>query len=338
MGDCQARRQQSEKSASRIVITLADIEAARSRIAGKVRETPMMHASPSRAALPGRPDLWLKLESLQISGSFKARGATNKVATLDAPALAGGLVTASGGNHGIGVAYAGWQAGAPVRVYLPESSPSKKAVAIADWGAEAVRHGAVWDDANQAAVEAGETGQMTYIHPFADPVVIAGQGTVGLEILDALPAVDTVIVAIGGGGLISGVASAIEAKRPETRIIGVEPVGAPTLRESVRAGELVTLDAIETSVGVLAPRQSAAINLEIITTLVDDIVLVTDAQMAKSSQWLWREFGVAAELGGAAAVAALQAGSITIDAGEIVCALVCGAGDDGIVDSRVEAG
>jgi threonine dehydratase len=320
------------------VIALAEIEAARERIAGKVRETPMMRASPLRVPLPGNPDLWLKLESLQIAGSFKARGATSKVATLEAPALAAGLVTASGGNHGLGVAYAGWQAGAPARVYLPESSPDAKAVALADWGATAVRHGAVWDDANQAAVEAAESEGLTYIHPFADPAVIAGQGTIGLEITEALPDVETVIVAIGGGGLISGVASAVKARCPSARIIGVEPVGAPTLLKSVRAGRLITLDAIETAVGVLAPRRSAEINLEIITSLVDDIVLVTDDEMLAGARWLWRELGVAAELGGAAAIAALQTGKVGVEKGERVCALVCGAGDDGVIDSRVEGG
>ena len=316
------------------MISLADIEAARERVAGKIRETPMLRAAPLRAPLPGSPDLWLKLESLQIAGSFKARGATSKVATLDADALAGGLVTASGGNHGLGVAYAGWQAGAPVRVYLPDSTPEAKAQDLAGWGATVVRHGAVWDDANQAAMRAAETDRLTYIHPFADPAVIAGQGTVGLEIADALPDVETVIVAIGGGGLISGVASAIKARCPDARIIGVEPVGAPTLRESVRAGRLITLDAIETQVGVLAPRRSAEINLEIISALVDDIVLVGDADMLAGARWLRQEFGIAAELGGAAAVAALQTGKVAVREGERVCALVCGAGDDAVIDSR----
>lgn len=320
------------------MIALADIEAARERITGKVRETPIMRASPLRAPLPGKPDLWFKLESLQIAGSFKARGATSKVATLDAAALGSGLVTASGGNHGLGVAYAGWQAGAPARVYLPASTPQTKAEALADWGATVVRHGAVWDDANQAATQAAETEGLTYIHPFADPAVIAGQGTVGLEIVDALPDVEAVIVAIGGGGLISGVASAVKARCPDARIIGVEPVGAPTLRDSVRAGHLVTLDAIETGVGVLAPRRSAEINLEIITALVDDIVLVSDHEMLGGARWLWREFGVAAELGGAAAIAALQTGKIAVKQGETICALICGAGDDGVIDSRAVAG
>jgi len=316
------------------VIALTEIEAARERITGKIRETPMMRAAPLRTPLAENPDLWLKVESLQVSGSFKARGATNRVATLEARVLANGLVTASGGNHGLGVAYAGWQAGAPVRVYLPKSSPEAKAAALAEWGATVVRHGAVWDDANQAAMEAAESEGLTYIHPFADPTVIAGQGTIGLEVVDALPDVETIIVAIGGGGLISGVASAIKARRPRARVIGVEPVGAPTLRESVRAGQLVTLDAIETDVGVLAPRRSAEINLGIISNLVDDIVLVSDQEMLGAAKWLWGELGIAAELGGAAAIAALQAGTIEVKQGETVCAVVCGAGDDGVIDSR----
>lgn len=320
------------------MITLADIEAARKRIAGEVRETPMIAAAPAREPPAAGVDLRLKLESLQVSGSFKARGASNRAALLASEELAAGLVTASSGNHGLGVAYAGRRAGVPVRVYLPEGTPQAKADLITAWHAEVVRHGAVWDESDIAARNAAEAEGLAYIHPFADPAVIAGQGTVGLEIVRALPAVDAVVVAIGGGGLISGVAVAVKTVRPEARVIGVEPTGAPTLFESVRAGRLVTLDAIETSVGVLAPRRSAQINLDIIGRLVDDIVLVGDAEMRAAARWLWREFRIGVELGGAAAVAAVRLGRLNLAPGETVCALVCGAGADGVVDSQGDAG
>src|SRR5690606_10782883 len=264
-------------------------------------------------------------------GSFKARGATNKLLTLDAATVARGLVTASGGKHGLGVPYAGWQAQVPARIYLPASTPQAKADKLRAWGAEVAVEGAVWDEANAAALAAAERDGLAYVHPFADPAVIAGQGTVALELLEDAPELDAVIVAIGGGGLISGVALAAKALKPQIRVIGVEPVGAPTLKESVAAGRLVTLPRIETEAGTLAPRRSAELNLELVRRPVDEIVLVSDDDMRRSARWLWFECGVAAELSGAAAVAALLAGVWTPPAGARVGALVCGAGADGLV-------
>ncbi len=320
------------------MITLGDIEAARARIAGQVRTTPMLDASLARSPVAAAGVPWLKLELLQIGGSFKARGASHKVATLDDDALARGLVTASGGNHGIGVAYAGWRAGVPVRVYLPRSTPQAKIAALADWGAVPVTHGEVWDEANNKALAVADAEGLTYVHPFADADVVAGQGTLALEIVEALPNVSLVVAAIGGGGMISGLVIVLKALRPDIRVIGVEPIGAPTLRDSVAAGHPITLDAIETNVGVLAPRQSAALNVDIIGRLVDDIVLVGDDEMGAAARWLWREFGVGAELAGAAAVAALREGRIPSRADEVICAVVCGAGTDGMVDSADQAG
>ncbi len=272
----------------------------------------------------------MKLESLQVTGSFKARGATNKVLTLSQEEIGRGLATASGGNHGLGVAYAGWLAGARVTIYLPANAPPAKAEKLRHWGAEVVYEGAVWDDANAAALEAAERHGWTYVHAFADPAIIAGQGTVGLEVLEDAPETAVLVVAIGGGGLISGVAAAAKAVKPGIRVIGVEPTGAPTLYESVRAGRVIELAEIRTTANTLAPRKSDALNLAIIEENVDEIVLVTDDEMRAAARWLWFEAGVAAELSGAASVAALQAGKIRLGAGEAVCALVCGAGVDGL--------
>ena len=313
-----------------LLIDLDHVQQARGRIRDSVRRTPCLRARFLREPPVGDAALTLKLECLQVSGSFKARGASHKVHTLDAAALARGLVTASGGNHGLGVAYAGWRAGAPVRVYLPASTPPAKAVQLERWGATVIRHGEVWDDANAAALADAAGAGLTYVHPFADPVVMAGQGTVGLEILDQNKAVDTVLVAIGGGGLIAGVATAVKGLKPQTRVIGVEPVGAPTLSRSVAAGALVTLDRIDTAAGTLAPRTSAQANLDIIRERVDEIVLVNDDEMREAARWLWFEMGLAVELSAAAALAALRAGRYTPQSGENLCAVVCGAGTDGI--------
>jgi threonine dehydratase len=265
-----------------------------------------------------------------VTGSFKPRGASNALASLTPEEIGRGVITASGGNHGLAVSYAARAADTPAVVYLPESTASEKAGKIAAWGAEVVVEGSVWDDSNDATLARAEADGLTYIHPFADPRVIAGQGTLGLEMLKQSSHCDTFVIAIGGGGLISGIATAIKAMKPEARIIGVEPVGAPTLTESLTAGSLVTLPRIDTAAGTLAPRRSTELNLEIIRQRVDEIVLVDDQEMREAARWLWFEMGVAAELSGAAALAAVRAGRIPLDTEESVGLLICGAGRDGL--------
>jgi len=312
------------------VIELQDIQAAQARVANYVRHTPLIEATPIKQPVCQAQNLYLKLECLQITGSFKARGAVNKLLSLTSEQLAHGLVTASGGNHGLGVAYAGWLAKVPVTIYLPHSTPPVKAQMLESWGARVIFTGAVWDEANHAALQAAEQEGLNYFHPFADPLVIAGQGTIGVEILQEAPGIDTLLVAIGGGGLISGVSTAARSLKPGIKVIGIEPVGAPTLYESLRAGKVVELPQITTTAGTLAPRRSAPINLEIIQQNVDEIVLVTDEEMREAARWLWFEMGIAAELSGAAAIAALLSGKVTPEPSEQVCALVCGAGKDGV--------
>lgn len=315
---------------SPLVIGLEEVQAAHARIRGEVRRTPCLRARFLCDDTIPDATLSLKLECLQVSGSFKARGACHKVGTLAPDALGRGLVTAYGGNHGLGVAYAGWRAGIPVRVFLPHSTPAAKSQRLQRWGAQIVHHGEVWDEANEAATTAAQSEGLAYVHPFADAAVMAGQGTVGLEILAQTRELDTVVVAIGGGGLISGIATAVKGLRPNVRVIGVEPVGAPTLRTSIDAGRVVTLERIDTQAGTLAPRASHPHNLAIIQRLVDDIVLVSDEEMRDAARWLWFEMGIAVELSAAAALAALRTGRYVPRAGEHVCALVCGAGTDGI--------
>jgi threonine dehydratase len=310
------------------MVDLADVRAARERLSPHVRRTPLLPASVLRRGAGGR--LNLKLESLQVTGSFKARGATNKVLSLPREQVERGLVTASGGNHGLGVAYAGWLARVPVTIYLSSNVPAVKARQLEGWGARVVREGEVWDDADRAAREAAEREGTTHVHAFADPAVVAGQGTVGLEILEDAPQTGVLLVAIGGGGLISGVATAAKALAPGIRVVGVEPVGAPTLYESVRAGTLVELERIATAANTLAPRKSAELNLAIIREKVDDIVLVTDDEMVEAARWLWQEMGIATELSGAAAVAAWLTGRVALREGESACAVVCGAGTAGL--------
>jgi threonine dehydratase len=311
------------------MIELSEIHAAAFRIRPHVRRTPLLDAAP----LPGGGEgsrFTFKLENLQMTGSFKTRGAVNHTLRLPADRVQRGLVTASGGNHGLGVAYAGRMAEVPVTIYLPRNAPPSKAEKLERWGARIVWEGEVWDDANAAAMEAARREGLSYIHPFADPDVIAGQGTLGLEILEDAPETDLVIVAIGGGGLISGVSLAVKGTSPGARVVGVEAVGAPTIAESLRAGRVVELPGIYTEANTLAPRRSHEMNFEIIRRNVDDVVLVTDEEMYEAARWLWFEAGIAAELSGAAGVAAVLTGKIPLNGVRSACSIICGAGTAGL--------
>ena len=308
---------------------LNEFETARRRIAPHLRHTPLLDMGPLPGGDPGSR-LTLKLENLQVTGSFKSRGATNKVLSLAPEEAARGLVTASGGNHGLGVAFAGRLAGVPATIYLPANVPPAKAEKLEKWGARVVWEGEVWDDANRAALEAARREGLTYVHPFADREVIAGQGTITLEVLEDAPETDLLLVAIGGGGLISGIASAARALAPKTRVIGIEPTGAAKIHESLRAGRVVELPAIATAANTLAPRRSDELNFGIIRETVESVVLVTDEEMREAARWLWFEAGIAAELSGAAAVAALRAGRVPLAGVRSACAIVCGAGTDGL--------
>ena len=307
-----------------------DIRAAAKRIAPYVRRTPTILTGPVRDRRDTGSALCLKLECLQVVGSFKPRGALNKLFSLPDPTSIRGLITASGGNHGLGVAYAAYVARVPATIYLPTTTPAAKIEKLRAWNARTIVEGDSWDDSNRIALAAARSEGLTYIHSFADPMVIAGQGTVGLELLEDAPETDTLVIAIGGGGLICGTAIAARARRPNIRIIGVEPEGAPTLYRSLRAGRIVELDRITTAAGTLGARATEQLNFDLVREHVAEVVLVSDDDMREAARWLWFEFGVAAELSGSAAVAALLAGRYRVGSGERVCALVCGAGTDGI--------
>ncbi|MEP3247597.1 MAG: threonine/serine dehydratase [Sneathiella sp.] len=304
--------------------SLDDFSSARKRLFPYIRKTPVLQMDLDT----GQP-VTLKLENMQISGSFKIRGALNTVLKLDKNDLSKGLVTASGGNHGMGVAVAGSLLRVPTSIYLPENTPASKVEKLKQYATDVIVSGPVWDDANALALEEAAQNGKTYIHPFSDPSVIEGQGTIALEWLEAVPNLDMLLVAIGGGGLISGIASAAKLLNPDIRIIGIEAVGAPTLHNSCKAGELVTLDKITTRAGTLAPRRSADLNLQIIQKSVEEIVLVEDEEMEDASRWLWQSAGIATELSAAAAIAALRTGKISPQESDHVGVVICGTGVDG---------
>jgi threonine dehydratase len=312
------------------MVTVEEVREAAERIAPYIRQTPMVEAGCVKANPLPDGQLLLKLECLQVTGSFKPRGATSKLLSLDDAAVERGIITASGGNHGLAVAYAGWLRKIRTTVYVPENVSPDKRKKLEAWGAAVVVHGRHWDEANREALAKAERDGLAYFHPFADPRVIAGQGTLALEILAQAPDLDLLLVGIGGGGLISGIAVAAKALRPGLRIVGIEPEGAPTLHACLRAGRVVSLPEITTRVPTFAALRTEPINFEIVRRHVEEIVLISDEAMERAARWLWFEMGVAADLSGAAAIAALQSGAVRPPAGAQVCALVCGAGPDGL--------
>jgi len=303
-------------------LTLDEVQLARERIAQYVRHTPLLPLPALHNDLP--PQLRLKLENLQVTGSFKARGVFNNLLQLDPAQRERGVITASGGNHGAALAYGAWRLGLPATIYLPEAASADRVARIAMWGAQVIKHGSVWDEAHQRAVgQAAETGQ-AYIHPFDAARTVAGQGTLGLELLDDLPELDCVLIAIGGGGLIAGMAAAIKQIRPHVRIVGVEPTGAASMRYAVERGHVAPLPEVRTIADTLAPRAVADRTLDLTRRYVDEIVTVGDAGMVAAMRWLWAECNQLVEPAGAAVIAALQVGAVDVSRHTHPVALICG--------------
>jgi threonine dehydratase len=307
-------------------VSIDMVEAAASRIRGYVRRTPMIEVVQARDA-PTRNPLYLKLESLQVTGAFKARGAMNRLLTTPAEALKRGIVTASGGNHGVAVARAGFLAGVPTTVYLPPNASRAKINSLSQWNATARIIGERWDDADAAAQSQAERDGCVYFHPFKDPEVVAGQGTVALEMLEDVPDANVYVVAIGGGGLIAGVATVVHARNPRARIFGVEPVGSPTLHAALVAGGPVRLERPWTRVATMSCGMTAQMIYDIVAKHVEEIVLVEDERLLEAARWIRSEFSIRADLSAAAAIAALRLGKISLKQGERIATLICGADD-----------
>lgn len=281
-------------------LSVSIIEAARARIAPYVRHTPLLPPPSTQGDLP--PQLILKLENMQVSGSFKARGVFNTLLQLSAEQRERGVVAASGGNHGVALAYGAQRLGIPATIYLPATASADRVARIARWGAHVVQHGTAWDDAHARAVEDAAAAGKVYVHPFDAERTLAGQGTLGLELLDDVPEMDCALIAIGGGGLIAGMAAAIKQRRPHARIIGVEPTGAASMLRSVRSGRLDPLPEVRTIADTLAPRAVSERTLALTQRYVDDIVLVDDSAMVAAMRWLWTECNQLVEPAGAASV------------------------------------
>ena len=302
--------------ATETVPTLAEIRAARERIDGIARVTPVF-GSETFSRLVGR-DVQLKAEALQRTGAFKIRGAVNKVATLTESERAAGVVAASAGNHGQAVAWAARQKGIPATIFMPQDAPMAKVEATVNYGAEVELVGEDFDEALAAAIEATETSGATFMHAFEDEAIIAGQGTIGLEIAEQLPELETLVVPIGGGGLASGIALALREVSPTVRVVGVQAAACAPYTGSADHGFTIA-DGI-------AVKQPSELTASILRETLTDIVTVTDEEISEAIVLLMERMKLVVEGAGAASLAAVLGGRVG-GSGQ-VCALLSGGNID----------
>jgi threonine dehydratase len=312
------------------IVPIARILEARTMLEGRVTRTPTLGSQTAASALAaaGGPRLadgrlYVKAEHLQKTGSFKPRGALTKVETLDAGQRKAGIVTVSAGNAAQAFAWAGLRAGVPVTVVMPVAAVRSKVDACVGYGADVILHGTniadTWRKMEQLTAERG----LVYCHPFDDPDLIAGHASAGLEILDDLPDVDVVIVAIGGGGLISGVATAIKESRPAVRVYGVEPEGARAMTLALEAGESVRITPATVADGLTAPF-AGEWTLPIVQRYVDDVIVLDDPSILTGVRFAAERMKQVLEPAGAAALAAVLHQRVPIRSGERVCVVASG--------------
>src|SRR5437899_4896109 len=317
-------------------VSIADIWEAYKLLKPRLHHTPL---APSRTLrdLTGA-DIYLKAENMQRSGSFKVRGASFKLSRLSEQEYRRGVIAASAGNHAQGVAIAAANYNIPCTIVMPETAPLAKVTATQGYGANVVLHGFTYDDAYQHCLDLQlETGA-TFIHAFDDPDVVAGQGTLGLEMLSDLPDADAIVVPVGGGGLIAGIAIAARALRPDITIIGVQAAGAASCRRSLDVGELRALPAITTIADGIAVKQPGTLTFSIIQRLVDEVVLVKDEDIISAVLLLMERNKMLVEGAGAAGVAALLSGAVKLKGKKVLVPLTGGNIDINLVGRFIEHG
>ena len=297
-----------------------------------------LHGISRRTPLESAPkigeNLYIKAENLQLTGSFKLRGAYNKIRSLSAEEAAKGVIACSAGNHAQGIALSAAQLGIPSVICMPAGAPISKVEATKGYGAQVVLVPGVYDDAAREARRLCQEKGYTFAHPFNDPLVIAGQGTIGLEILEQLPEVEQIVVPIGGGGLISGVAYAVKHLKPECRVVGVQAVGAPSMYLSLRAGEPSELKIVATIADGIAVKRPGDLTFALCREYVDEVVTVTEDEIASAILALMEEQKTVAEGAGAASVAACMFGKVELKGRKTVC-LVSGGNVDVTTLSRI---
>src|SRR5689334_9667887 len=304
-----------------LTLTTQDFVAARARIADNIKRTPLL-TSRQLSERTGF-DIRCKAEMFQRVGSYKIRGPLNKFALMPDEQKRRGVVCSSAGNHAEGVALAAQVHGMRAVGCMAENATPAKVAATRGYGAEVVLHGTIWDEANEKAKELVQSEGLPYVHPFDDAELIAGQGTLGLEIVQDWPEVDAVVVPIGGGGLISGVSMAVKSHNPKTRVIGVESSDGPAMQRSVAAGKLETIDC-QTIIDGLRVRRVGELNLSVVQRFVDEIVTLPDREIFEAMIWVMERCKLMVEGAAAAPVGALLHGLVKLPPGSRVVAVLSG--------------
>ncbi len=323
-----------------LAVTLADVEQAAERVCGSIACTPTRHSA-ALSALSAQA-VFLKLDNQQRTGAFKERGALNKILSLRPEERSRGVIAASAGNHAQAVAYHAAAHGLRVRIVMPDTTPLNKVSKTAGYGAEVLLHGANYDEAYAEAVRlSGETG-MCFLHPFDDAAVIAGQGTLGLELLEQVPELEAVVVPIGGGGLISGVGCAVKESRPSVKIIGVQTERLPSMLRACEGGGPVTLPPAATIADGIAVRRAGALTYPMVQRYVDEIVTVEEEEIAQAILLLLESEKTLAEGAGAVALAAVLQGRTSLAGSgraHRTAVLVCGGNIDvSLLSMMIERG
>jgi threonine dehydratase len=302
-------------------MTIADFEEVRARIAPHIKHTPLLTSRQLSEATGF--DVRLKAECFQRVGSYKIRGPLNKFAQMSEEEKRRGVVCSSAGNHAQGVALAARIHGIRAVICMAENATPAKIAATKAYGGEVVLHGTIWDEANEKAKELVRTEGLTYVHPFDDEQLIAGQGTLGLEVVQDWPELDAIVVPIGGGGLIAGVCQAIKAHNPKAKVIGVESSDGPAMKMSLDAGELQTIDC-RTIIDGLRVRRAGVINFEMVKRHVDEIVTLPDREIFDALIWIMERCKLVVEGAAAASVAAMMHGLIKVPPGSKVVGVLSG--------------
>jgi threonine dehydratase len=302
-------------------LTLADYEAARARIAPHIHWTPLLasHQLSDRTGYEVR----LKAESFQRVGSYKIRGPLNKFAQMSEEDKKRGVICSSAGNHAQGVALAARIHGIRAVVCMATNATPAKIAATKAYGAEVVLHGTIWDEANEKAKELVKNEGLTYVHPFDDEQLIAGQGTLGLEVVKDWPDLDAIVVPIGGGGLIAGVSMAVKSHNPNCKVIGVESSDGPAMHASLKAGSLQTIEC-NTIIDGLRVRRAGVLNFSVVQRYVDEIVTLPDKEIFEAMIWTMERCKLVLEGAAAAPVGALLNGLVKLPKGSKVCAVISG--------------
>lgn len=304
------------------------IQEAREALSGIARRTPL-----DPAPKLGK-DVYIKAENLQLTGAFKLRGAYNKIRSLTKEEAERGVIACSAGNHAQGIALSAAKLGIRSVICMPAGAPISKVEATRAYGAQVVLVPGVYDDAAKEAERLSREHGYTFAHPFNDPLVMAGQGTIGLEILEQLPEAEQIVVPIGGGGLISGVARAVKGKKPSCRVVGVQAAGAPSMYLSLRSGKPMELPSVSTIADGIAVKRPGNLTFELCREYVDEVVTVTEDEIASAILALMEEQKTVAEGAGAASVAACMFGKIRTGGRKTVC-LVSGGNVDVTTLSRI---